>query len=412
MISILVLRKNRLQEKKNKIMITKEELEQLLPQLEQDRIEKTISRNDADKFGEAICSFANDLANHKQPGYLIVGVNDDGSRAGMEIDEQQLQTLLSFRTDGRIVPPPAMTVSRFEYADGAVAVVEVQPHFLPPVRYKGKLCVRAGIRKGTANEAEERILTEKRSAFARSFDVLPCKGSTLEDISIELFKLRYLPSAIDAETLAENGRELKSQLASLKFYDIKEDCPTYAGILMFGTNPRFFIPGASVQYLKFTGEDEASDFEYEHRFEGDLTTQLGQMEGFIKANIVKMVLPALGGEYVSSYPLRAIKEFLYNAVIHKDYQSNAPIKFYEFTDRIEISNAGGLFGKARPENFPNENDYRNPALSEAVKNLGFVNGFNVGVKAAIASLNKNGSPAPEFIKDQPTSFLVKIFKRI
>ena len=406
------MRKNRLQEKKNKIMITKEELEQLLPQLEQDRIEKTISRNDADKFGEAICSFANDLANHKQPGYFIVGVNDDGSRAGMEIDEQQLQTLLSFRTDGRIVPPPAMTVSRFEYADGAVAVVEVQPHFLPPVRYKGKLCVRAGIRKGTANEAEERILTEKRSAFARSFDVLPCKGSTLEDISIELFKLRYLPSAIDAETLAENGRELKSQLASLKFYDIKEDCPTYAGILMFGTNPRFFIPGASVQYLKFTGEDEASDFEYEHRFEGDLTTQLGQMEGFIKANIVKMVLPALGGEYVSSYPLRAIKEFLYNAVIHKDYQSNAPIKFYEFTDRIEISNAGGLFGKARPENFPNENDYRNPALSEAVKNLGFVNGFNVGVKAAIASLNKNGSPAPEFIKDQPTSFLVKIFKRI
>ena len=406
------MRKNRLQEKKNKIMITKEELEQLLPQLEQDRIEKTISRNDADKFGEAICSFANDLANHKQPGYLIVGVNDDGSRAGMEIDEQQLQTLLSFRTDGRIVPPPAMTVSRFEYADGAVAVVEVQPHFLPPVRYKGKLCVRAGIRKGTANEAEERILTEKRSAFARSFDVLPCKGSTLEDISIELFKLRYLPSAIDAETLAENGRELKSQLASLKFYDIKEDCPTYAGILMFGTNPRFFIPGASVQYLKFTGEDEASDFEYEHRFEGDLTTQLGQMEGFIKANIVKMVLPALGGEYVSSYPLRAIKEFLYNAVIHKDYQSNAPIKFYEFTDRIEISNAGGLFGKARPENFPNENDYRNPALSEAVKNLGFVNGFNVGVKAAIASLNKNGSPAPEFIKDQPTSFVVKIFKRI
>jgi len=160
------------------------------------------------------------------------------------------------------------------------------------------------------------------------------------------------------------------------------------------------------------GEDEASDFEYEHRFEGDLTTQLGQMEEFIKANIVKMVLPELGGDYVSSYPLRAVKELLFNAVIHKDYQSNAPIKFYEFSDRIEISNAGGLYGKARPENFPNENDYRNPAISEAVKNLGFVNGFNVGVKAEMSALNKNGSPAPEFIKDQPTSFLVKIYKRV
>ena len=89
---------------------------------------------------------------------------------------------------------------------------------------------------------------------------------------------------------------------------------------------------------------------------------------------------------------------LFNAVIHKNYQSNAPIKFYEFSDRIEISNAGGLYVKALPENFPNENDYRNPALSEAVKNLGFVNGFNVGVEAAITALGKNGSPAPEFLK--------------
>ena len=250
------------------------------------------------------------------------------------------------------------------------------------------------------------------SLLLKTFDVLPCKGSTLEDISLELFKLRYLPSAIDADTLAKNGNDLKSLLASFKFYDIKEDCPTFAGILMFGTNPRFFIPGAMVQYVRFQGEDEASDFDFEHRFEGDLTTQLGQMEEFIKANIVKVVLPELGSEYVSSYPLRAVKELLFNAVIHKDYQSNAPIKFYEFSDRIEISNAGGLYGKARPENFPNENDYRNPAISEAVKNLGYVNAFNVGVKAAVAALAKNGSPAPEFIKDQPFSFSVKIFKKV
>ena len=233
------------------------------------------------------------------------------------------------------------------------------------------------------------------SLLLKTFDVLPCKGSTLEDISLELFKLRYLPSAIDADTLAKNGNDLKSQLASFKFYDIKEDCPTFAGILMFGTNPRFFIPGAMVQYVRFQGEDEACDFDFEHRFDGDLTTQLGQMEGFIKANIVKLVLPELGGKYVSSYP----------GILTQ-------IKFYEFSDRIEISNAGGLYGKVQPENFPNENDYRNPAISEAVKNLGFVNGFHVGVEAAIAALGKNGSPAPEFLKDQPFSFLVKIFKRV
>jgi ATP-dependent DNA helicase RecG len=351
------------------------------------------------------------LADHKKPGYLIVGAREDGSKARMTITEQNLQTLLSFRTDGRIVPPPSLIVEKFVYPDGELAVVEVQPHFLPPVRFNGKVCIRAGIRRGFANEADERILTEKRTAFAHTFDVLPCKGSRMDDISIELFKLRYLPAAIDADILRENNRELKDQLASLKFYNLKEDCPTYAGILMFGTNPRFYVPGAYVQYVRFQGEDESSDFDFEHRFDGDLTTQLGQMDEFVKANIVKQVLPELGGEYVYSYPLRAVKELLFNAVIHKDYQSNAPVRFYEFTDRIEISNAGGLYGKARPENFPNENDYRNPALSEAAKNLGFINAFNVGVKSAIAALRKNGSPEPEFIMDQPASFLVKIFKR-
>lgn len=54
----------------------------------------------------------------------------------------------------------------------------------------------------------------------------------------------------------------------------------------------------------------------------------------------------------------------------------------------------------------------NPAISEAVKNLGYVNGFNIGVKAAIASLNKNGSPSAGFTKDQPISFLVVIFKKV
>lgn len=68
------------------------------------------------------------------------------------------------------------------------------------------------------------------SLLLKTFDVLPCKGSTLEDISLELFKLRYLPLAIDADTLAKNGNDLKSQLASFTFYDIKEDCPTFAGI--------------------------------------------------------------------------------------------------------------------------------------------------------------------------------------
>lgn len=392
-------------------MITQEQLTEMLIALEAARIEKTISKNDADKFGEAICSFSNDMPGHNLPGYLIVGANDDGSLNGTTVDEQLLQTLLSYRTDGRIVPPPAMTVEKFIYPDGELAVVEVYPSPVPPVRYKGKVCIRIGPRKGTANEAEERILSEKRSTFARSFDTQPCYGSTLDELSVAIFKNTYLPTAIDEQTLLANGREIKAQLASLKFYDLKSDYPTNAGMLLFGKNPRFYLSGAKVQYVRFVGLDEASDFDFEHSFEGDLTTQLKVMADFVKSQIVKKVQHKLGEEYEYNYPTSAILELLYNAVIHKDYQSNAPIKFYEYQDRIEITNPGGLYGDARPENFPNKNDYRNPTLAEAAKNLGFINSFNVGIKRAIATLIKNGNQEPTFIYDQATSFGVIIYKK-
>jgi ATP-dependent DNA helicase RecG len=391
-------------------MITQEEISNLLPQIETDWIEKTISKNDADKFGEAICAFCNDMANNKRPGYLIIGALDNGDLNGTVVDEQLMQTLLSYRTDGRIVPPPAMVVSKFTFPKGDIAVVEVQPSHVPPVRYKGKVCVRIGPRKGTANEAEERMLSEKRSTFARSFDTQPCYESILNDLSVDIFKTGYLPTAIDKETLDSNGREIKQQLSSLKFYDLKADVPTNAGILMFGKNPRFYLSGAYIQYVKFAGIDETSEFEYEYRFEGDLTTQMRVMMDFIKSQIAKMVQKELGENFGFAYPASAIQELLYNAIIHRDYQSNAPIKFYEFSDRIEIINPGGLFGDARPENFPNKNDYRNPALAEAAKNLGFINSFNVGVKRAKAALLKNGSPEPLFILNQPTSFGVIIYK--
>lgn len=391
-------------------MISKEELERILRSPEQFQIEKTISLTDKDKFGEAICAFSNDFPASGRPGYLIIGVHDDGKIAGMIENENILQTLMDFRNDGRIVPPPIITVQGFSFQEGYVAVAEVMPGKQPPFRYKGKVFIRVGPRRSAANEAEERILSEKRSSLGSSFDTLPCYGCSVNDLNGEIFRFTYLPNAIDQETLLANGRDEKQQLASLKFYDLKADCPTNAGILMFGNNPLLYIPGGYVQYVRFNGTDVTADFSYENRFAGDLTTQMRQMDEFIKTNIIKKRLGEIGEQHSYNYPASAIKELLYNAVIHRDYQSNAPVKFYEFDDRIEISNAGGLFGKARPENFPDENDYRNPAIAEAVYTLGFVNKFNVGIKRAKSALSKNGNPEPVFNYKEPTTFSVAVFR--
>lgn len=54
-------------------------------------------------------------------------------------------------------------------------------------------------------------------------------------------------------------------------------------------------------------------------------------------------------------------------------------------------NPGGLYGNARPENFPRVNDYRNPVIAEALRVMGYVNKFNRGIARVQKDLVDNGN---------------------
>lgn len=89
-------------------------LEKLLAGGESDWVEfKQVWNGDARKKGtEAVCAFANDLANHNRPGVLFVGVQDDGTPSGLPIEGQLLEQLTGLKTDGRILPPPTLLVEK------------------------------------------------------------------------------------------------------------------------------------------------------------------------------------------------------------------------------------------------------------------------------------------------------------
>ena len=140
-------------------MLNEDQLKALLADLDSVTSERTECTTNTDKFGQAICAFANDLPNHRRPGYLLVGVKDDGSLAGIQVTDDLLKNLAGIRSDGNILPQPMMSVAKFSLAGGDVAVVEVQPSDLPPVRYKGRVYIRIDPRKAIANEQEERART-------------------------------------------------------------------------------------------------------------------------------------------------------------------------------------------------------------------------------------------------------------
>lgn len=388
-----------------------EQVKKLMTDLESDRIERTSSFRE-DKLGPAVCALSNDFPNHRQSGYILLGVDDNGRVKGIKITDDDLQKIGNVKSNGNVLPQPSLVVSPVYSIDGGdVVVIEVRPSLYPPVRYCGRCWIRVGPRKAMASPEEERILTERRISYAKTYDLVPALGAALEDISVDIFKINYLPSAIDRETLLENGRRTEEQLASLRFYDIKEKCPTHAGILMFGLNPEFYLPGAYIQYIKFLGEEMTTEVAFEKKFSGALITEIRQLDDFIKGNIIKekpIKKDSFQEQNIRNYPYWALRELIMNAIIHRSYESNAPTYIYEFSNRIEIINSGGLFGEATAQNFPDASDYRNVVLAEAMKVLGYVNRFNYGIKRAIHELEENGNGAPNFDLSLTTKFKVTI----
>ena len=201
-------------------------------------------------------------------------------------------------------------------------------------------------------------------------------------------------------------------MASLRLFDTRYNCPTYAGLLLLGIDPQYFIPGAYIQYVKFAGKTRATKVLKENRFKGNLISMLKELEYFIKYSIEYKrpeFVSVLREEPRINYPWEAIRELAMNAVMHRAYNgNNSPIKFYEYSDRIEIDNPGNLYGKVNLENFPNETDYRNPNIAEIMLNLGYVNRFGSGVNTVSTLLEENGNPPAQFLLSDYTTFKVVV----
>lgn len=380
-----------------------EELEALLDSPESDRAERKESLSDKDKVCQAICAFANDLPNHNSPGVLFIGAKDDGSPSRLPITDKLLQELADLRSNGNILPFPSIQVNRRTLKGAAMAVVVVSPSDAPPVRFKGTVYIRVGPRRAIATREEEQRLSEKRRYKDVPFELLPAAGAQYSDLDEDLFLRTYLPSAVDPRVLEENDRSTEHKMRSLRFLtrDGVEALPTNVGVLAVGKEPRFSVPGAYIQFVRWDGAEFGDPIKDSSEIGGALPFLLRSIDEKLRAHL--SVHTDIAGSDVEirrqDYPLVALQQLIRNAVMHRTYESsNAPVRVSWFSDRIEIISPGGPFGSVNRENFGQRGvtDYRNPYLADVMKNLRYVQRFGVGIDMARRDLAANGNPPPEF----------------
>jgi ATP-dependent DNA helicase RecG len=299
-----------------------------------------------------------------------------------------------------------------------MAVIIVEPADAPPVRFRGRVWIRIGPRRAVATPQEERILTEKRRARDLPFDVHAVTSATIGDLNLDFFRGSYLPSALAPDVIEQNGRTLDQQLMSLRFTTNRTPItPTVLGILVAGKDPRQFFPGAYIQFLRIDGTELTDPIKDQKEIDGPLPEMLRLLDEILQANI------SISTDVVSQpveirhpdYPIVALQQLARNAVLHRTYDgTNAPVRIYWFSDRIEIHNPGGPYGQVTPQNFgqPGITDYRNPHLAEAMKNLNFVQRFGLGIELARKELQKNGNPPPDFSNISSNNVLAILRRKV
>ena len=348
---------------------------------------------------EAVCAFANDLGNTGTPGFVFVGVRDNGTCAGLVVDDALLQKLAQIRTGGDLQPLPSITVEPVDVDGCSCAVIVVAPTDDPPIRYKGRVWVRVGTTTLVASPQDERILISRRSSRDLPADHRLLYGSNIADLDLAYFENVYLTAAYAPDVLEANERTIQERLVALRF--VSGTLVTLGGIVVLGKDPLSFVPGAYVQFTAYRGTSVTADLADQKVFSGKIDIVARSILELV--NLATPVGLSRDNAFVDTkrprYPFAALRELIINALIHRDYEGgNAPVRVSLFDDRIEIWNEGGPYGAVRPDMFGygGVTSYRNPTIADAMKTLGYAQRFGYGIPYARKALAENGNPAPEF----------------
>ncbi len=377
------------------------QLDRLVAEGCSDRVARRRSAGRMPPIRKNLCALANDLPGHAEPGVLLIGVDADGVVADREFSDRTLQRLADLGRDGTIVPLPTLGVQKRRLRGREIAVILVEPSEVPPVRSSGVVWVRVGPTVRAASPEEERLVGERRRARDEHFDRRPARGATLSDLDEEVLR-RYLPRAV-----ASRGPEFadlppEGQLRALGILSGGERTPTWGSLLAFGRSPREWLPGAYVHLLHLDGERKSDGILRRKVFAGRLSEVLPALERELEL-AVTVGTPISGGGRSSrrpaspAYPIGALRELVRNAVMHRSYETNVPVRVRCYRDRVEVRSPGALYGIVNEGNFVRGmTGYRNPLVAEIMVRLGFARRFGVGIPLILRELERNGNPEPEF----------------
>lgn len=176
-------------------------------------------------------------------------------------------------------------------------------------------------------------------------------------------------------------------------------------ILLFGKSPQDFFLSSHVKCAHFHGKEITKPIPSYQTYKGDVFQLVDQAVDFVLSKIDLEVGDRSQSTTVESkyeIPYAAVAEALVNAIVHRDYTSNASVQVMLFQDRLEIWNPGRLPYGLTTEKLkrPHSSVPANLLLSEPMYLAGYIERIGTGTGDIVRWCTEAGLNEPEFIQEE------------
>ena len=333
-------------------------------------------------LAKTVIAFANDAG-----GDIYIGIANDRQIIGLqENDLPQIEEQISNLIYDRCYPAILPEISFLTIEDKHIIRIRIYRGSTPPyyLKNEGKLkgtYIRVGSNNRVANDSIIAELERKRRNISYDSEIIVEKPAN--QLNIASFKKLYQEKT--DETL---DAQILRKLELVKNEQGKE-YPTNALILFSDDELRFSLfPNAKIECARFKGTS-SEEFIDQKSITSPIGTQAEEAYNFVLRHINKGAV--VKGVYTVSrweYPIKAIREIIRNAVVHRQYSlTGKDIKVAIYDDMIEITSPGLLPPSIDYADMESrQSDARNKVIAPVFKRLGIIDQWGNGLKLVSAEM--------------------------
>lgn len=381
-----------------------------LKKTESNYFEVKSARNGCPKIFDTLSSFSN----QQNGGTIIFGVdeNDDYNVCGVYDAADLQKKIMEQSLQMEPVVRPLCTVAVVDGKTVVSAEIQEMDNFQKPCFYKG-----AGRLRGSYVRVADgdRLMTEYEvysyEAFKQDIhdELRTNDRAEMTDINTDEYQLYLLELKKNKPHLAKLEEKEINRLQGF----VVDNKPTVAALMLFSVYPQAYFPQLCITAVSVPGKEMSATGSVGERFidnkriEGSITQMLNDALIFVRKNMkVKTIIDSETGmrNDRTEYPVIAVRELVLNALIHRDYSihtESAPITITMYSDRMEIENPGGLYGRMTLDSLGFVSaDTRNPYIAGALEIMGETENRYSGIPTIRSAMKNAGLPQPVFVNNR------------